>query len=180
MSLSARKSLKVCWRFLFVLSKYVLIRDVTKGQPAALPVQKQPRHFISLHGWVFVSPPPQLKKKKKEFSQSSKGSWKGEKGCFVVFFCFFAPVLLSRFSPPGRRGASLWQPQGCRCGMRRRQFHQALAWNKPSYKSGSSTVTTGELSAGADHRSGKFTSHWNQLLNSAAPFTIVYTYCCNK
>lgn len=37
------------------------------------------------------------KKKKKEFSQSSKGSWKGEKGCFVVFFCFFAPVLLSDF-----------------------------------------------------------------------------------
>lgn len=165
-------------RVLFVLSKYVLIRDVTKAQvqTAALPVQKQPRHFISLRGWVFVSPTLQQQKKQ----SSARVQREVERKRKVVSFCFFATVLLSDFPPPGRRGASLWQPQGCRCGMRRRQFHQALAWKKPSYKSGSSTVTTGELSADADHRSGKFTSHWNQLFNSAVPFTIVYTYCYNK
>lgn len=176
MSLSARKSLKVWCRFLFVLPKYVLIRDVTKAQvqPAALPVQKQPRHFIALRGWVFVSPTLQQKKKQPKKQSSARVQREVERKRKVVSFCFFAPVLLSDFPPPGRRGASLWQPQGCRCGMRRRQFHQA------PYKSGSSAVTTGDLSADADHRSGKFPSHWNQLFNSAVPFTIVYTYCYNK
>lgn len=140
MSLSARKSLKVWCCFLFVLSKYVLIRDVTKAQvqPAALPVQKQRRHFISLRGWVFVSPTLQ--------QSSARVQREVERKRKVVSFCFFAPVLLSDFPPPGRRGASLWQPQGCRCGMRRRQFHQALAWNKPSYKSGSRHLHPTEIS----------------------------------
>lgn len=154
-------------------------RDKRTGTASCSASPKAASAF-HLSPWMSLCLTSAATKKKKKSSARVQREVKRERKVVLLFFLFFCSCSLVRFSPPGRRGASLWQPQGCRCGMRRRQFHQALAWNKPSYKSGSSTVTTGELSAGADHRSGKFTSHWNQLLNSAAPFTIVYTYCCNK
>lgn len=107
----------------FVLSKYTLIKDVTKGQvqPAALSVQKQSRHFIFLRERVFVSPPSHPKKPQ----SSARVQREVERKRKVVLFFIFCSCALVRFSSPGKRGASLWQPQGCSCGTRRRQFHQA-------------------------------------------------------
>lgn len=65
----------------------------------------------------FVSRPQ--RPKKAQFSQSSK-EWER-------LFCFvFCSCALVRFPPPDRKDASLPQPQGCSCGMRRRQFHSLL------------------------------------------------------
>lgn len=153
---------------LFVLSKYALISDVTKGQvqPAALSVQKKPFFFSSWKSLCLATFAP-----KKNPQSSARVQRQVERKRKIVFFCFFfCSCALVRFSPPGRRGTSLWQPQGCSCGMRRRQFHQALVWNK----SGLSTVTTGELSAGADHRSGKIYIP----LGSVFPSKCVIQQCC--
>lgn len=105
-----------------------------------------------------------------------KGKLKGRERLF--YFLFFAPVLLSDFPHLVREVQVFDSLKVAAAARGEDSFTRRPVWNK----SGLSTVTTGELSAGADQGGSKFTSQWSQsflpgvLFNSAAPFTYLLSY----